>query len=183
MVEDLMRYAVNGWGWRDWYSVARREIEDASRVLGVAPSTLAGLLAAYSPRVPVRRSIEYAIFRVFEPTRHHRGVMLSVRSSVEYFESHGHLRGPKTEAFRRGISGDDSVIVLDVWMSYALQVPASHLTKRYEELSDVVREASRRLCITPTQTQAAVWAGIIRASGGSPAMLSFSNLLPTLWSR
>jgi hypothetical protein len=184
IISDLIAYGRRGAYYKDWYARAECQIHYAADELRVSPSLLAGLLSAYSPRVQVHRSILYAVHRATMGT-HPRGAMSTVRSSVEFFEEHGYLRGPKTEAFRRSLLGDQRSVVLDVWMSVAmgLKQTAFSSTKNYIHYSGLVCAAADELGVTPSQCQAMVWSGVIQSAGLRVSWLTFADILPSLWSK
>lgn len=176
------QFALAGWYFKDWYSHAYDEVSSCARTLGVDHGTLAGLLAAYSPRVQVHRSIEYAIHWCLT-RRHHRGVMAGVQAAVEYFLTHGTLRGRKTEAFRLCLQGVVDAVVLDTHMAEVLDLPQRTFSTSdgYATGVRIVLCVSSDMKLTPSQAQAAMWGGRIRMMGRSPAMLSVRSFLPTLF--
>jgi len=175
-------FCLAGWYYKEWYSHAVEEVSRSARALGVHHSVLAGLLSAYSPRVQVHRSIEYAVHWCLTG-KHHRGVMLGVQSAVEYFLANGTLRGRKTEAFRLCLEGVADAVVLDTHMAEVLGVHQRVFSTPtgYDENVAVVLCVAEDMKLTPCQAQAAMWGGRIRMMGRSPAMLSVRSFLPSLF--
>jgi hypothetical protein len=68
------------------------------------------------------------------------------------------LKGLKTNAFARAISGDENAITIDVWMCKAggLDTNAPNKTQ-YREMSDAVNVVATELRMTPRATQALIW--------------------------
>ena len=167
-VQRLMRLARDGAEYRNWYGIALDDVMTLSYANEWEIGATAAALALFSPRVTVKRSVTYAVhyMRTGEilPT-----VMRGVRASVEHYERTGTLRGPKTDAFRRAILGDQDAVVLDTWMAKALRIDG----KRFE--AKRVRESAERRVVyvahmmdwTPAETQAAIWSGTMMASGRS----------------
>ena len=169
----LTRLALQGIDHADWYDCALQQVTLASATLHTSPSRLAALLALFSPRVPVRRSIRLALHYV------HTGqftadTMRPVQQAVLHWEQTGQIRGPKTSAFCRAILGDTDAIVLDVWMSVAFGVDQGRFTRagvrRYWERQ--VRIVAERIGRTPRDAQAAIWAGIVRQHRRSVGQLT-----------
>jgi hypothetical protein len=75
------------------------------------------------------------------------------------------LRGPKTNAFARAIAGDESAVVVDVWMMRAsgLGVDSPNKTQ-YTEISEAVTKVANRFNMTPRTAQALIWI-MVRGSG------------------
>jgi len=95
----------------------------------------------------------------------------STRVALEHYYETGEIRGPKTSRFAKVLRGDDSVVVVDTWMARALGVPAGQArNKSTQELAErviaavAVRRSGRTLgeVWRYAETQAAVWAGMIR---------------------
>jgi len=165
--------ASSGRQYMGWYRYASGEICEAASLLGTDPHTLASYLALYSPRVQVKRSIRFARHRI-QTGEHARGAMRNVRAAVEHWEQTGEIRGPKTRAFRDAMLGDESAIVLDVWMARALgvDVRAFGVKSVYARASGRIADASAILGLPPARTQAAIWGMTISSTGASVAQMS-----------
>jgi len=164
--------ASSGRHYMGWYRYASSEICEAASLLETDPHTLASYLALYSPRVQVKRSIRLACHRV-QTGEHARGAMAHVRAAVEHWEQTGEIRGPKTRAFRDALLGDESAIVLDVWMARALGVDqrAFGVKSVYAQASGRVADAAGILGVPPARTQAAIWGMTISRAGLNAARM------------
>lgn len=155
----LRRLALLGADHRQWYDTARAQVTAAAVVLEVTPRRLADLLALFSPRVSVRRSIRFTVHYIQSqqtvcsvcgtdwtagrvscdcdcravPIRTGEflpDVTRSVRASIAHYEKTGIIRGPKTSAFARAVLGDRDAIVLDTWMAVAFNIDQKRIATK-----------------------------------------------------
>lgn len=106
----------------------------------------------------------------------------NVRRSISRYETTGTIGGPKVSAFAKALQGDHSAIVLDTWMAKALLVcelePSLAKLRRKATRAlayDLIRRTAKRVGLSPRDTQAAIWTGIIREFGGNPTRLSICS--------
>lgn len=160
-VRTLTRLAESGAHGRHWYTYAESSVRSAAATIGCDPGRLADLLALFSPRVSVRRSIRMTL--AYVTTGHHLpDVICYTRSAVAHYERTGQIRGPKTSAFAMALRGDPTAIVLDTWMARAFHVRQADLERRTvrTECMRRIRLTARRLEWSPAETQAAIWTAI-----------------------
>lgn len=161
--------ALEGQDMRPWYDWARVEIEMGAPLLGCTPVRLADLLALFSPRVSVKRSVTFAV--VYQASRGEFApdVTRSVRAAVEHYEKTREIRGVKTAPFAKALLGDKSAIVLDSWMGVAFKLPNPKWIGDKRPVREAMNRAlirlSKHLDWPVAEAQAAVWAGTIRRSG------------------
>lgn len=169
-VSRLCDMADAGADGRLWYAHAADQVRLGADRLGIEAGRFADLLALFSPRVSVRRSIRMAVHYATTGQYAH-DVMQSVRTAVAHYEATGAIRGPKTGPFARALRGDITAIVLDVWMSRALGVPQKDLERVgiHAEGTLRVRSAGLELGWPPAAAQAAIWHTVIRRAGRRPA--------------
>lgn len=170
--ERLAPIAERGRAGRGWYGEALEQIGMASDMLGCTPVKLAGYLAVYSPRVSVKRSIRMAYHRI-RTGEHTHDCMRGVQAAVEHWEATGEIRGPKTRAFNAALLGDESAVVLDVWMARALGIPQDLLGRItvYRKGEDRIRSVASVIGWTPAETQAALWVATVEAAGRNPGQI------------
>lgn len=161
-VARLEKLALAGAEYRDWYVWATDQVTLAAEELDIDPKKLADYLAIFSPRVSVRRSIRWTLHYLrtgeFMPdvTRSHKAAML-------HYNLTGEIRGPKTGPFALALRGNVDALVLDSWMGKALGIEPDRLAVQavWKAAAARVLSVAKRLGWTPTQTQAAIWAGIV----------------------
>lgn len=161
-VSALESLAIEGQDGIDWYARARVDIARVSGVFGLEPSHFAAVLSVLSPRVNVRRNAQLALRYCQRGSLD--GVTSSVRAALAHYEATGEIRGPKTRAFAANLSGDETPVVLDVWMCRALGIEQRALKRKavYRKGADRVRRVAVALGWTPAQTQAAIWTASYR---------------------
>lgn len=181
---NLRLLCTQGYPFRNWYREAHTQICVAAPVLERTPEDLASLLALFSPRVSVRKSILITLRYLESNTT--PGVLRGVQASLRHYLLTGNLRGPKTSAFRNCLLGCESSCVLDVWMARALgldQRDFSRHSVRIRARNRIYRVS--RLCgLTIAQTQASIWAATLRSHGRNPhqfPLLSILDSRPSLF--
>ena len=174
-----MRYALVGQAYRRWYRVARavvrqladHEYEGYWTVQHSRYGRLCDLVAITSPRTSVKRNLRFA-WGEFTGQPRPSDMTRSMRAALDHYYPTGEIRGPKTSRFAQVLRGDDDVVVVDTWTARALSVPDRQArNKATQELAERVIVAVRRQVSlggmkfapwTLAETQAAVWAGMIR---------------------
>ena len=137
-----------------------------------AYQNLCDVVALTSPRCSVKRNLRLA-WGEFTGEDRPRDMIRSTRVALDHYYKTGIIRGPKTSRFAQVLRGDDSIVVVDTWMARALGVPDNHARKKStQELAErVVRSIQGRFVKgffsdpnrwTMAETQAAIWAGMIR---------------------
>lgn len=170
-LRDRVRgYIHLGWEDRHWYSDAHTEITNRCKARGWDSSRYICILALTSPRVSVKRNVKFTEQYIAEGT-FASDVMVHIRKSVVHYEYTSEIRGLKTSAFSRALLGDETALVLDVWMAYAFGVDKETVTRRYNSarIHRVVYNLAEEYNLTVAQCQAAIWAGIRANRGHSPA--------------
>ena len=179
-VDTLCNLASEGADGRGWYAHAADQVEQAADVLNVDTVRLADLLALFSPRVSVKRSIRFTV-RYVESGQFAPDCMATIRRTVEHYERTGEVNGPKTGPFARAILGAPWAIVLDVWMAKAFGIRQAAFERPavHDQCCKRIRAASRRLSWSPAETQAAIWTAVVRKHGRRPG--SFTLVRDTLY--
>ena len=164
---NLKALALAGEDHRHWYTKAYAKIERVCGAHGWNVERFIAILAITSPRVPVSRN--WALTLAYMADGSTNGMLPNVIAGLAHYEKGGEIRGRKTGAFARALLGDTRAIVLDVWISRALRVPQKEFTgPRYDSHAARIARLAKRLGWTPVETQAALWAGIMRAHNNTP---------------
>lgn len=172
-ISTLQTLAIEGQSGRRWYRDAIRPVGLAALALGVSPEVLCDVLAITSPRVIVYHNVRIA--------KHYcrtgslpSGVIPGTIAAMTHWKETGEIRCPKTAPFARALMGDQSAIVLDVWMSRALGIAQNALGRQatQAQAEKRVRKVADNLNWTPAETQAAIWAAVVRRAGRNPASMA-----------
>jgi len=157
--------------WYDTYAPAFKEIigeKDLPKFTDV--------LAALSPRVPVRKDLVNALnlwadwIEAGRPTdektieelarneQYHLMEKAHISNVVRAFTGSEEIHGPKVNAFSANLMGDINRATLDTWMQiFAGQKPRGFTKAEYLAYESRVRETAKDLGWTVPQTQAAIW--------------------------
>jgi len=192
-----VRYAEIGKAYRRWYDIARAVLRRLSDHSLSTPANLedipvqrrvenyerfCDIVAITSPRCSVVRNLRLA-WGEFNGNERPADMIRGTRVALDHYYKTGEIRGAKTSRFAKVLRGDDSVVVLDTWMARGLGVKDNQArNKATQELGERVIKHVRRAVSrsgirfapwTMAETQAAVWAGIIRThynAGKIPVM-------------
>lgn len=140
-----------------WYDDAQVIAYDVAARACVPVEIGAGILAAFSPRVPWSRNITLAYaYAAGAPTP---GLGAS-RAAADRVTAHGldALTGPKVGPFARAILGDPDAIVIDSWMCRAAGIGRAYPSPvQRERIAHAVRILARRHGLEPRTMQALLW--------------------------
>ncbi len=145
-----------------WYLRAADQVDDIAADAGLPFDTVAGIMAALSPRITwklnVRRTDELALTGDCGGLSAMKRTAQSILSGTEPSKA---IKGPKTSAFYRAISGDPDAAVIDVWMMRALGWPKDSLTLgEYRSCARALTKAARIYGSTVASFQAEVWTAV-----------------------
>ena len=145
-----------------WYADAELLAHDLIRIFnsrGIECNLeqASSIISSFSPRNRwsrnVVQSIEFA--NGITPNGLQNNLRMAQFSLVQGFNA---LRGLKTNAFARAISGDENAVTIDVWMCKAVGLETNSPNKtQYRELSEAVNLVATELKLTPRVTQALIW--------------------------
>ena len=140
-----------------WYHEASEVAREVASNMTIDLDRAACIVAAFSPRerwsVNVRKALSYSVGMI--PSGLSNNVAMADASLVHGFDA---LKGLKTNAFARAIAGDQSAVVIDVWMCRAGNIGTDSPNKtQYNFLADAVRDAAQLFGITPRTAQALIW--------------------------
>lgn len=172
MLDYLHKLATIGAPHKDWYASARGTIARHCEVNGWDAGRFVAVMAVLSPRCSVKRNWDNTVaFMRYGMVL--QGTMRNLVASLNHLRETGEIRDPKTSAFARCLLGDESALVLDVWMAKALGVPQS-VVNRKDNLALAYKlcgKIAEQRGWTMAQTQAAIWCGICTMSGVRPGTL------------
>ena len=170
-VDGLIKLALEGEQWRDWYQLAEQEIRITCLHYGWCPYRFADILALTSPRRSVTRNWRVTkMYMKGEPMP--ADVMRQTLASLEHYEETGVIRGPKTSEFAKALQGVPNAVVLDTWMAMALQCNIYFRPPKVRlEAERRVRLAARRLGWPAREFQAAVWCATVKRAGRNVPVL------------
>lgn len=144
-------------GWW-WYEEAQRCCEDLAERHRLPLATVAGVVAALSPRIQWKRNLRVAdaLLAGDEPT----GVFQrSIRAAYQVLATDRPPSGPKVSAFAAALAGDREAVVIDSIMLDACGIERHRINHVgvYEQLAEVLAEEAERYGLAPCAYQATVW--------------------------
>jgi hypothetical protein len=141
-----------------WYFDAQEVAEDVAELLGASLEIGASVVSSFSPRERWASNVAkaYAFANGKPVVGLSNNLAMAEKSLTLGFEA---LKGQKTNAFARAIAGDQSAVVIDVWMIKAAGLDGSKGVSKsqYNELVKIVTELASELGLTPRTTQALIW--------------------------
>lgn len=153
-------------GW-SWYNDAQATTRCMADSTGHERSVCAGVIAALSPRNRWANNVSQA-WDMLEG-KEVRGLSVSIRKAERIIQGKpiGEVlgKGWKTAAFFANISGDESMVTVDVWAARAVGCGNVDLSneRNYGDISAAYQFAAAEAGITPAQMQATVWI-VVRGS-------------------
>lgn len=142
-----------------WYPEARATIRGMARRHWYSEATVAGVVAALSPRLHWCRNLQVAervltsgtSTGVFKANLHKAAAILSGARPLKI------LSGPKVRAFYRALVGQRTSVVIDVWMARVAGLTTSLTGQVYAKLADALTALAKRFGVTPADAQAILW--------------------------
>ncbi len=148
-----------------WYGAARKVVCELAARYNAQPDAVAGIIAALSPRVTWRRNIRLASDVL--GNCYQRGAFKANLTKAMRIDSGERpldvLRGDKVRAFYLALMGDESSVVVDVWMLRAVKHVKGITSKTYGVIAAAIREAASVVGATAASFQAIVWT-VVRGS-------------------
>lgn len=150
-----------------WYSDARGVVYLMSVHYGYAPSVVAGVISAVSPRQQWKRNLRVASLLLdgkpgygLKDGREKAQSIICGKPPLEV------LGGPKTRAFYCALMGDDSAVVIDSWMLRSVGHGRDVCTpNQYDEYVQRLTFEATVLRVPPTELQAVVWCEVRKRGG------------------
>lgn len=138
-----------------WYKQANEHARSLSNMRNWTIEQSASVISAFSPRVQWERNIQLAFaYATGGEVRCLRNSIRNAQHATGYgFDA---LRGLKTNAFARNISGDLDAVTIDVWMLRPFGLKQANKTN-YRTLAEAVRVVAREVGMTPADLQALIW--------------------------
>lgn len=115
------------------------------------------VISAYSPRTRWVENKAKAILHAAGERPRGLGAHYAAARLAET-EGFNALRGMKTNAFARAISGDMDAVVIDSWMMKASGIDRDAPTiRQYREFGKIIREIAPEYWMSPAEAQALIW--------------------------
>lgn len=149
---------------KNWYREAVLSIKDYANKHSFEHKRVADVLSIVSPQVSVKYSITLATRYLEQGST--KGMMIGRIRALQKYERTGEFYGPKVTEFSKALQGDPEAIVVDTWILKAFGVPDKRLTNGTKShIFQVIRSTATLLDWAPSETQAAIWAGIRHQCG------------------
>lgn len=149
---------------RAWYALARATVHAYAAEFGANPCTVAGIIAALSPRQTWAQNLKMARACLARDAAGLRGLGDPIRKACAIRDGAQPLdilRGDKVRAFYRAICGESTAVVLDVWMLRAAGFTGAKPTpKQYADIAEVLTRDALTAGEAPADFQAIVWCQI-----------------------
>jgi len=164
--------AIESYGYyKDWY---KNDYQFLINRFGEDADLMAGLLAATSPRVSMKRSwmLALQVYNAFKAGKEfdEAGYMPAHLSNIKRVLSGESLSGPKVTRFYKNLMGDDNAVTLDTWMIRFLTDGEKETVseKEYKRLERNFKRTAKRYGYTPAELQAIVWIAYRKSQGLKP---------------
>jgi hypothetical protein len=146
-----------------WYHEANAVAREVASNMTLDIERASCIVSAFSPRqrwdINVRQALAFSVGMEVKGLTNN--INMANASLVYGFDA---LKGQKTNAFARAIAGDESAVVVDVWMCRAANIGTDSPNKsQYQFISDAVCDAAAMFGLTPRTAQALIWI-IVRGS-------------------
>lgn len=143
-----------------WYRRSRCAARSLARANGCTLSQAAGVIAAISPRMRWGANLRLAdaILKGEQVTGVFGANLAKAHRIMAGERPLDVLGGNKVRAFYRAIMGDESSVVIDVWMLRAAGWDKRSLTPRkYQRVAAALTEAAKAVGVSLADFQAIVW--------------------------
>jgi len=175
-MKKLIELALSNPNSRFWYAQEKRFLKRYAKKRNWDFYRFCNIIAITSPRVHILRNWKLAC-NYMAGEKFYTPALPLVIAGLKYYEQTGVIRGPKTSSFALCLQGDESAVVLDVYMARILgcDYKAMYKPANYERLCRRIEKLADRLGYTPAQTQACLWLNYLQANNRSNG-LSYSQL-------
>jgi len=175
-MKKLIELALSNPNSRFWYAQEKRFLKRYAKKRNWDFYRFCDIIAITSPRTQLSRNWKLAC-NYMAGENFYTPALPSVISGLKYYEQSGIIRGPKTSRFSLALQGDESAIVLDIYMARILRFDyeAMYQPENYLRLCRRIEKLAQVLGYTPAQTQACLWINYLQANNRSNG-LSYSQL-------
>lgn len=148
-----------------WYRRALSDICDIAEVWALPPDTVAGIVAALSPRMRWEANLADAV-RLIAGVGAVRALGANAAKARRILAGEDWrdvLSGPKVRAFAANLTGNAQEVTVDVWMARALTGGALSEPRSdgdYREMARAVRAVAAEYGHPPANVQAVAWVAV-----------------------
>ena len=138
-----------------WYQSARCHAHGIAIMRDIPFENACAVISAFSPRVQWNRNMVLAWSWCFGAEvkclgNSKRAAERAARDGISA------LKGLKTNAFARNISGDTESVTIDAWMLRPFGLKSASV-RNYRTLADAIRTVAREVGMNPADLQALIW--------------------------
>lgn len=176
---DLDRWLTLGASNRYWYQETH---DDIQRIL---PHERVELIIDLLAATSIRSSISSNVFQMFRALIQYKlgepfnGFLPAVKTGLELVRNGAELPTIKVRHFARAMKGDESAVVVDVWMCQAFGIKGSGGPKEdeYRAIVKAVQQLAHERDVTPREFQAMLWAGIRKERSKYQMEIRYKDLM------
>ena len=179
VLSNLERWLTLGESNRYWYQETH---DDIQRIL---PHERVELIIDLLAATSIRSSISSNVFQMFRALIQYKlgepfnGFLPAVKNGLEHVRNGAELPTIKVRHFARAMKGDESAVVVDVWMCKAFGIHSTGGPKEdeYRTVLKVVQELAHDRDVQPREYQAMLWAGIRKEQSKYQMEVRYKDLM------
>lgn len=143
---------------QEWYTEAQQVAQSVADMLDLPLEYGASIVSAFSPRMHWSRNQKLAVSYSLGNRDLRCLTMLIKLADSARANGFAAFKRPKTREFAKAIAGDETAIVVDVWIARAAGLPKDAPTAiEYREVSQAIKRLADHYQLAPRTMQALIW--------------------------
>ncbi len=176
---DLDRWLSLGKSNRYWYQETH---DDIQRIL---PNDKVELIIDLLAATSIRSSISSNVFQMYRALIQYKlgepfnGFLPAVKAGLEHVRKGEELPTIKVRHFAQAMKGNESSVVVDVWMCKAFGIDRNSGPKdgEYNAIAKAVQQLAHERGVQPREFQAMLWAGIRKEQSKYQMEVRYKDLM------